>query len=683
MSVFSNLKPKANLSRNAFDLSRRDVFSAKASMLVPAFIQDTIPDGVYDVKQLSLVRVDSMQTASFARMSQNTEYFFVPYSQIFRDFEQFYYERGESQRNVGNVSSQGVASLLPRFSAGVLYDKIGIGYCILRIWEYLKPNLTPWQEQRIQYLLSTNYDEYFDVHGRLCIEDQIRTLDMLGYGNFLPVIKFFYEAALSDEVTPGEGETAFFGYIDELELYIDTHPDQTSLLNPWTDADFMSKLTDCLNAFDSAEIKSLSDSKTYTWADFVSQYNTKYFSVLRIAAWLKVWSDFYRNSQYDVETNYAYYFNYDYVVSNALGTIDVAKVLECLKPRYRQYKKDVFTGSYPTAQFGSVAVAATNNPVSIKNLSTDTLTTTQRAGVLASDGSLLIRKDNNSSLANSEKWSIDSSVSALSIRQALAFQKYKESVLRAGNRTKALQTAIFGDSSRYVSDEYVDFIGAVSSPIDFNTVAATAESDTQNVAQLSSNGISTLNKNSFKYHSHDFGLLIGAFYILSESEYNSYMIDPMNRKLESFDFYKPHFQNLGLDPVFSVDNNFYPQLLASDDTVSISVLGYLAKYFEYKTAIDKVHGEFYNSLPFEFSKKIQASQSMLSLQKGAFTGFVTPRSPQQFTSIDISSLYARPDDVDDIFYASSDEHQLSDQFKVNMNHEVGAILPMSVIGLPV
>lgn len=87
MSLFSSLKPKASLPRSAFDLSRRDVFSAKAGVLNVNFIQHTIPDSKYEVNHAQITRTDALQTASFARMSENYEYFFVPYSQIYHDFE--------------------------------------------------------------------------------------------------------------------------------------------------------------------------------------------------------------------------------------------------------------------------------------------------------------------------------------------------------------------------------------------------------------------------------------------------------------------------------------------------------------------------------------------------------------------------------------------------------------------
>lgn len=276
---------------------------------------------------------------------------------------------------------------------------------------------------------------------------------------------------------------------------------------------------------------------------------------------------------------------------------------------------------------------------------------------------------------------LNSSVSALSIRQAMAFQRYKETILRAGTRTKALQNAVFGDTSKYIMDEYADFIGAVSAPIDFNSVAATAESENHNVGQLSSNGISTRNGHAFTYHAHDFGIIIGLTYILPTADYESYGIDAMVRKTESSDFYKPAFQNLGLAPVFNFDFNimggridYKGDLIWNTD----SVLGYLARYWEYKTAYDKVHGEFFNSLPFPVTERY----SLNPIQSGAFSSYVSGRDAQIFSTMSLKALYVNPADIDAIFYNESDFQQITDKFLFNMNHVVKALLPMSVVGLP-
>lgn len=703
--VFRDLRPVGQTPKHAFDKSRRDIYSCKPAMLNVCFVEDVIPDSEYDVQAVDIIRTDAIQSTPFARMTNNVEYHFVPYSQIWRDFERMFYERGDQQRNVVNSSSSVRTTKVPCFSYAFVAHSLIEQYCNLR--------LVLWARSYLQSLLDSHSDSsqidvvvnvydiygnphelivsrdavvdmlqqanqlrlgiieidtinflYRDIHGRYCVDDMLRLFDMLGYGNLLPLAKqcftklFDYHAFSYDSQSIA-GENAFIGEL----LY-----QNTGNLKLFFDR--------VVNWISGSSIFAGQTLYNWIYARFIEKV-----SVFRLAAYLKIWSDFYRNSQYDVDENYAYYFNFDWVNdSSDIGVIST-KVIECLKPRYRQWKKDVFTGSYPTAQFGSVAVASLENPSIIIN-SAQTLdgfeAYTSNAYV-ERDG-LRVDYDIDGSSAVSNTWNIDSSISALSIRQAMAMQRYKERILRAGNRVNALQRAVFGDSSRYIEDEYTKFINAFNQTIDFNAVATTAEGNERNVGELASNGVSTYGGNAFRYHSHDFGVIIGIQYILPEAEYEAYGLDMMVTKSISSDFFKPDFQNLGLAPVFNFNLDYLSRFYQVVGQPVNTVLGYLARYWEYKLSYDKVHGEFFNQPPFVTAFD-SASALKLEPVLGAFANYVTPRKDNAVYNI-LNRFYVSPDSVDSIFYTASDELQSSDQFKINMNHEVRCVLPMSVVGLP-
>lgn len=115
MKTINGVKPQADLNLNPFDRSRRDVYSLKPGMLVPSFVEDTIPESKYELNELSILRTAPIQSAPFARMTRHTEFYFVPYSQLFRDFEKLYYERGENQRNVSNSTVIRTSNVVPTF----------------------------------------------------------------------------------------------------------------------------------------------------------------------------------------------------------------------------------------------------------------------------------------------------------------------------------------------------------------------------------------------------------------------------------------------------------------------------------------------------------------------------------------------------------------------------------------
>lgn len=707
--VFRDLRPVGQTPKHAFDKSRRDIYSCKPAMLNVCFVEDTIPDSEYDVQAVDIIRTDAIQSTPFARMTNNVEYHFVPYSQIWRDFERMFYERGDQQRNVNNILNSQSITKVPCFS----YAQVGVAL----IDRYMHLRTILWAYNHLNSLLESTSDgsdvvdvvaydvngdpvhwdvdktivinlrralfefrygvysgvnnafsnDYRDVHGRLCVDDMIRLFDMLGYGNLLPICHQLYNK-LVENFNFSAHDSDFSG--------------ENSMINALLPVG--GTVPPSLNLFVDYMYGMLQQPIFYTkkWYEHFADRFKETPNVLRIAAYLKIWSDFYRNSQYDVDTNYAYFFNFDWVNDSTPVQYMTDKVLECLKPRYRQWKKDVFTGSYPTAQFGSVAVANLENPSTITNIPADGFSPSGLSSQYAfvdSDG--LFAEYGPDGDFSSYNWNIDSSISALSIRQALAMQRYKERILRAGNRVNALQRAVFGDKSRYVEDEYTQFINAFNQTIDFNAVATTAEGNERNVGELASNGVSTYGGSAFRFHSHDFGVIIGIQYILPEAEYEAYGLDMMVTKSVSSDYFKPDFQNLGLAPVFNFNLDYLQRFYGVVGQPSNTVLGYLARYWEYKLSVDKVHGEFFNVPPAFTVPGTLAASLKLENVLGVFANYVTPRKDNVVYNV-LNKFYVSPDCVDSIFYVASDELQMSDQFKVNMNHEVKCILPMSVVGLP-
>ena len=98
--LFKDLKPHASNNRNVFDLTRTSTFSSKSGMIQPCFVQETVPDGKYKIDVNGIIRTLPMQTANFTTLKSNIEFFFVPYSQLWHYFNQFYYGRGDQHRTV-------------------------------------------------------------------------------------------------------------------------------------------------------------------------------------------------------------------------------------------------------------------------------------------------------------------------------------------------------------------------------------------------------------------------------------------------------------------------------------------------------------------------------------------------------------------------------------------------------
>ena len=88
-SLFANQKSKANLQRNAFDLSYSNKFTASPGMLLPCYVQEVNPNEHFVISPQSFLRTMPLNTASFVRAKQNIEFYFVPYRLLCRQFPQF------------------------------------------------------------------------------------------------------------------------------------------------------------------------------------------------------------------------------------------------------------------------------------------------------------------------------------------------------------------------------------------------------------------------------------------------------------------------------------------------------------------------------------------------------------------------------------------------------------------
>lgn len=107
-------KVKNHVSRNAFDLSQRRIFSSKCGEILPCFLQDCLPGDKYRVKASSFSRTAPLNTAAFARMKQYFNFYFVPYRLLYRDFPSFVVQQSKSSKAATDISTDVVVpSSLP------------------------------------------------------------------------------------------------------------------------------------------------------------------------------------------------------------------------------------------------------------------------------------------------------------------------------------------------------------------------------------------------------------------------------------------------------------------------------------------------------------------------------------------------------------------------------------------
>lgn len=160
-SLFAKQKSKANLQRNAFDLSYSNKFTASPGMLLPCYVQEVNPNEHFVISPQSFLRTMPLNTASFVRGKQNIEFYFVPYRLLCRQFPQFVV--GTEYKLSSLSALNDYKGNLPSFDLSIVIANL------------------------VQSFKTTSAAT--DICGQRLDYGAIRLLDLLGYGVNIPTIR--------------------------------------------------------------------------------------------------------------------------------------------------------------------------------------------------------------------------------------------------------------------------------------------------------------------------------------------------------------------------------------------------------------------------------------------------------------------------------------------------------------
>lgn len=719
MSVFSELKPSNHANRNGFDLGRFSSFSSKAGYILPVFQQGTLPSSEYSVDVKQLLRTQPLQKAAFTGMSINYDIVWAPYNHLYSSFNQFI-----SQRQNKHLTVQPSNQFIPQFAFGAFAKRVFslalVDYILSFCSDMVQNGSDDASEPSLVYHNFIAYSSH--LPNESIYLGVLRQLDMFEYCNLLPVLKNLYGKLTqmtyigpngsrisldwtrwSDKMN-GQEVSAYgvYRFFDEQNLAC--NPFVSDFENLFTKTyGFINGLKPIGSRFDVDDIFD----KIGGVDD--GAYQPNLWSVL---AYNKFFSEYYRNTYYDLkfgiyrtsglvyQFDYVYLFNlddyYQGMFSDGAMTCDnqVFNRLLCMfaiKPH--AYKKDMFTGVLPSSQFGDVELMVTDNEFHklLGNIVNDTSHSVPAYNVVATepdDGGTTLDIDSSNRhnitfINGSDKWKFDPAlaISVLETRRADAMQRFKERMLRAGVDAKDIFKSHGWSEPKSEAQFDPVFVGSFDGRLDINVVSSTAETQTAELAQLGANATAVVEGHKVKISTSDFGVLMILFHIDKEAPYDAYGMRPEHTFTEAFDYPYPELQNISLAPVPSEFLNLY------NDVNKQAVVGFLPRAIGYKTAVDKVHGEFYSSIPYtprvsdprEEIAGIEAGSD--SFVTGIFSDWVAPREDiRSFNNI--SFLYISPRCTDPIFKIAANSRQDTDNFVINARFDCYAVEPLPVIGLP-
>lgn len=383
--------------------------------------------------------------------------------------------------------------------------------------------------------------------------------------------------------------------------------------------------------------------------------DSEQLSIFRLAAYQKIYSDFYRNTSYeapDVES-----FSLDDVKDNLSG-LGIFKRFGQL--RYRNAQLDYFTNLRPTPLFDF------ENP-DFNGIGSNT----RQQFFTQGEQNVLTQADweytNITFPTFKDGENLRGMLDVSSIRNAFALDKLMRITQRAGKTYAEQIKAHFGYEVSEGRDGRVNYLGGFDSNIqvgDVTQMSGTTASPEQGVSIKHGGYLGRVTGKAqgsgtghIEFDAHEHGILMCIYSLVPDMQYDATRIDPFVTKLSRGDFFMPEFEDLGMQPLQT-------RFISDSGNQKEKFKGWQPRYSEYKTALDINHGQFANGQPLSY----------WTVGRG--------RSGETLETFDIASLKINPKWLDSIFAVNYNGSQLTDCLFGGCQFNVQKVSDMSENGEP-
>ena len=402
-------------------------------------------------------------------------------------------------------------------------------------------------------------------------------------------------------------------------------------------------------------------------APLMANVNQNVFGLL---AYQKIYSDFYRDSQWERVSPST--FNVDYLDGSSMNldntySTEFYQNYNFFDLRYCNWQKDLFHGVLPHQQYGETAVASITPNVTGK-LTLSQFSTVGTSPVTAS----------GTVTKNLPAFDTVGDLSILVLRQAEFLQKWKE-ITQSGNKDyKDQLEKHWGVSVGDGFSELCTYLGGVSSSIDINEVVNTNITGSA-AADIAGKGVGVSN-GEINFNSNGrYGLIMCIYHCLPLLDYTTDMLDPAFLKVNSTDYAIPEFDRVGMQsmPLLQLMN----PLRAMADASGL-VLGYVPRYIDYKTSVDQSVGGFkrtLNSWVISYSNASVVDQVALpnSAPPVEPSEPVPSVAPMNFTFFKVN-----PNCLNPIFAVEVNSDMSTDQFLCSSFFDIKSVRNLDTDGLP-
>ena len=616
---------KNKTSRNSFDLSHRNLFTAKIGELLPCAVFEMNPGDTISLDSSYFTRTAPLETAAFTRLRENVQFFFVPYSLLWKYFNS----------QVMNMTHTAAGGDVSRVASGIVDNAVVSTQMPFIDYRSIKTYLN--NVLKIYTDKKSGYEDISLNNGELRSAASAKLLQLLGYGNF-PEQNMKTYKPLSSVVVNNSLNLSVFRLLAYQKIcndhytYRQWQPYDASLCN----IDYLvPSRTGTLNlgpslsglTSDTAKLKKLNllDLR-------FSNLPLDYFNgVLPTAQF---------GSESVVNLN----------LGHATGSASLTGT----------------TGTDNTRWSGNDVEY--NQPLVVG-------TKLNSVGVNTSSGYHLFTHTHELSGKASIDTSLSGDLSILALRQATALQKYKEIQLANDADFVSQIEAHFGIKPKHDSDSSI-FIGGSSSMIDINPQV------NQNLAQGNNANVGAAPTGSgsakMKFTADTYGVVMGIYRCTPVLDYAHVGVDRTLLKTDASDFVIPELDSIGMQqniqgevimPTYYKDEGDFSDFTDTDVRLSY---GYAPRYAELKTSYDRYNGAFCFSL-----KSWVTGLNVDLLHKQLY------QAGEKFHLLNAAELFnCRPDLVSSIFANTETLVTDDDNLYVGLVNMAYVVRNLSRYGLP-
>lgn len=550
-------------SRNSFDVSARNLFTAKIGELLPCAVYEMNPGDSIRIDASYFTRTAPLQTAAFTRLRENVQFFFVPYSQLWKYFntQVLNMTSSASGKDVSRIATSPFAN--EKVTTGMPY----VAYSALHKYLYKMGQAA--KSKLGKSTLDSFKNSVFDNNGEFRWSASSKLLQLLGYGRFDYQNMSYTD--FSDQTVSGMTHlpnVSIFRLLAYQKICNDHYQ-----FRQWQGYDASLCNVDYISPSGSMDLSSHLD-----LIDFTSGKNADRLNFLDLR---------FSNLPLDYLNGVlpTAQFGSESVVSlGGSDSVDV-EIKDIMLNRPSDMTTDnhqVMTsyelrGSLPAqnAPAGKTFIGESTNGQTFGK-------STERFNTLY--GSL-------SSSSGSSPLGMSLSVAAL--RQAYAAQKYKEIQLANDVDFASQIEAHFGVKPKH-ADDISYFIGGSSSMIDINPIVnqnLSGEGQADYKASPIGNGSSKI-----KFTADTYGVVMGIYRCTPVLDYAHIGIDRTLCKTDASDFVIPEMDSIGMQQnyLFEVQAPSFNGTKVGfiNDDNFVKSYGYAPRYSEYKTNFDKYNGDF-------------------------------------------------------------------------------------------